>query len=210
MNSEVGTQESSTYRLLLVTAAAAFIVLPFITTFNELLTKVVERLQLVSYLQGAVAPFLAATVAGVLRRLFALDAAASGSYLYVMNAFVPLRIYVSWNCVGWQSLVLLLFTLATGLQGPYTLRSRVLCILLGVEGTLLVNVLRLLVPCLLAVYLGYTPAVVFHDYIGTILTLTWLALLWHLSYQYLLVRGPERSNVEARPIGEGRDHTMEV
>ncbi|MCW3992174.1 MAG: exosortase/archaeosortase family protein, partial [Candidatus Bathyarchaeota archaeon] len=169
--------EGKTYRSLIVVAAFAFMVLPFITTFNELLTKLVERLQLVALIQGLAAPFIVRVVAVILRAL-GVPAAGGGSYLYLTGRWMPLRIYISWNCIGWQSFVLLAFTMATGLQGPYTRRSKLLTVLLGVEGTFLVNVLRILVPCLLGYYLGYVPAIIFHDYLGTVLTLIWLGALW--------------------------------
>ena len=179
--------EGKTYRSLIVVAAFAFMVLPFITSFNELLTKLVERLELVAFIQSLAAPFIVRVVAVILRAL-GVPAASGGSYLYLTGGWMPLRIYISWNCIGWQSFVLLAFTFVTGLQGPYTRRSKLITVLLGVEGTFLVNVLRILVPCLLAYYFGYVPAIVFHDYIGTVLTLIWLGALWYLSFGNLLVR----------------------
>lgn len=188
--------EGKTYRSLIVVAAFAFMVLPFITSFNELLTKLVERLELVAFIQSLAAPFLVRVVAVILRAL-GVPAASGGSYLYLTGGWMPLRIYISWNCIGWQSFVLLAFTFATGLQGPYTRRSKLITVLLGVEGTFLVNVLRILVPCLLAYFFGYVPAIVFHDYIGTVLTLIWLGALWHLSFGYLLVRADSSHGVKS-------------
>lgn len=187
-----GLRERETYRSLIVTAAIAFMVLPFITTFNELLTKVVERLQLVAYIQGLAAPFIVRVVAVILGAL-GTPAAASGSYLYLTGDWMPLKIYISWNCIGWQSFILLAFTFVTGLQGPYKLRSKLLTVLIGIEGTFLINVLRILMPCLLALHFGYVPAIVFHDYLGTVLTLTWLGTLWHLSFKHLLVKADPSS-----------------
>lgn len=180
--------QGKTYRSLIVAAALAFMVLPFITTFNELLTKLVERLQLVASIQGLAAPFIVRVVAVILGAL-GVPAAGCGSYLYLTGGWMPLRIYISWNCVGWQSFILLAFTFLTGLQGPYTWRSRLITVLLGVEGTFLVNVLRILVLCLLAYRFGYVPAIVFHDYLGTVLTLIWLGALWYLAFGSLLARG---------------------
>ena len=188
--------EGKTYRSLIVVAAFAFMVLPFITTFNELLTKLVERLQLVAFIQSLAAPFLVRVVAVILRAL-GVPAAGGGSYLYLTGGWMPLRIYISWNCIGWQSFVLLAFTFVTGLQGPYTRRSKLITVLLGVEGTFLVNVLKILVPCLLAYFFGYVSAIVFHDYIGTVLTLIWLGALWHLSLEYLLVRADSSPGVKS-------------
>lgn len=196
--------EGRTYRSLIVVAAFAFMVLPFITTFNEFLTKLVERLQLVSFIQSLAAPFLVRVVAVILGAL-GVPAVGSGSYLYLTGGWMPLKIYISWNCIGWQSFILLAFTFATGLQGPYTRRSKLLTILFGVEGTFLVNVLRILIPSMLAYQFGYVPAIIFHDYLGTVLTLIWLGALWHLAFGRLLVKtdphrgGAPSSSLRASP-----------
>ncbi|RLI09903.1 hypothetical protein DRO42_02985 [Candidatus Bathyarchaeota archaeon] len=199
--------EGETYRRLIVVAAFAFMVLPFITTFNELLTKLVERLQFVAFIQGLMAPFLVRVVAVILNAL-GTPAVGSGSYLYLTGGWMPLKVYISWNCIGWQSFVLLAFTFATGLQGPYTLRSKLLTVLFSVEGTFLVNVLRILIPTMLAYHFGYLPAIIFHDYLGTVLTLIWLGALWHLSFGRLLVKtdpasGGLSGSLGASPEGGG-------
>jgi len=198
-------EEGATYRSLIVVAAFAFMVLPFITTFNELLTNVVERLQLVAFIQSLAAPFLVRVGAVILRAL-GVPTAISGSYLYLTGGWMPLRIYISWNCIGWQSFILLAFTLATGLQGPYTWRSKLLTVLLGVEGTFLVNVLRILIPSLIAYSVGYMPAIIFHDYLGTVLTLTWLGAFWYFSFGRLLVKAgssPGGTNLNAVGVSGG-------
>ncbi|MFQ6052879.1 MAG: exosortase/archaeosortase family protein [Candidatus Bathyarchaeia archaeon] len=191
-----GVGPGRTYRSLILAAAVAFMVLPFVTTFNELLTRVVESLRIVAYIQGLAAPFLVKVLVVVLRVL-KVPAAARGSYLFLTGSWMPLKVYISWNCTGWQSFILLALTLATGLQGPYTLRSKLLTAALGVEGTFLVNVLRIVVPCLLAYKAGYVPAVLFHDYLGTILTLIWLAAFWYLSFGRLLIREDRPGGAEA-------------
>jgi len=78
--------------------------------------------------------------------------------------------------------------LLTGLQGPFTRRSKALCVILGAEGIFLLNLFRIVFVVLLAFYVGYLPAVVFHDYAGTILTLLYLVLFWFFSYNYVLER----------------------
>jgi len=180
--------EGETYRRLIVVAAVAFMVLPFITTFNEFITKVVESLQLVAFIQSLAAPFIVRVVAVILRAV-GVPAAGSGSYLYLSGGWMPLKIYISWNCIGWQSFIILAFTFVTGLQGGYTRRSKILTVLLGVEGTFIVNVLRILIPCLLAYNVGYVPAIVFHDYMGTVMTILWLGIFWYLSFGCLLIGG---------------------
>jgi len=187
MSGEAQGPEGVIYCRIILAAAVAFIVLPFVTSFNELLTKVVESLHLVSFIQGLAAPFLVKVLVVVLRAL-GIPAAGSGSYLYLTGGLIPTRIYISWNCIGWQSFILLAFTLVTGLQGPYTLRSKLITLLLGLEGTFLINLLRILIPSLLAFYVGFIPAILFHDYLGTVITLIWLSGFWYVSFGSLLAK----------------------
>jgi exosortase/archaeosortase family protein len=95
--------------------------------------------------------------------------------------------------MGWQSFILLAFTMMTGLQGPYMLRSKLITLLLGLEGTFIINLIRILIPILLAHYVGYLPAILFHDYFGTVITLIWLGGFWYLSSGSLLIRSRARS-----------------
>ncbi|KYH38381.1 MAG: Exosortase EpsH-related protein [Candidatus Bathyarchaeota archaeon B23] len=189
--------EREVYRGLLAYAAASFLILPLLITFSEPLTRLVETALPVEYLEGVLAPLIASTVAGVLEGL-GISTAVSGSYLY-LEGWIPLRVHVNWSCVGWQSLGLLGITLAVGLRGPYTLRSRLMAAVIGVEGVFFVNILRIVITCLLAYYAGYLPALIFHDYFGTILTLLWLALFWLLAYSKILV---EREVSEEKYISE--------
>jgi exosortase/archaeosortase family protein len=73
-----------------------------------------------------------------------------------------------------------------GLRGPMTLATRLQVIALGVAGTVLVNIARIAVVCLLAALAGYVPAVLFHDYGGTLLVVAWLFTFWLIAYRWLM------------------------
>ncbi len=180
--------EGLTYQRLLAVSAIAFLVLPFVITFNEFLTKIVEGIGFYMLIQNTIVPSLVRMTGAILQYFFGIQTSVSSSSLYLQGAGLPVEIYISWNCVGWQSLVLFLFTLVTGLQGPYTLRSKVKCLLLGAEGTFLVNLLRIVLSCLLAFHFGYLPAVIFHDYLGTLLLIAWLGIFWYFSFEMILER----------------------
>lgn len=192
-------QEGRVYQKIIMVAAVTFIILPFVTTFNEFLTKVVESINVVSTIQGVVAPFVVRIVAAILLAL-RIPTSIDGSYIYLTSGYVPLRIYINWNCVGWQSLVLLAFTFVTGLQGPYRGRSKLMAVLIGLEGTFLVNIIRILVPTLLAHNYGYLPAVVFHDYLGTVITLLWMGVFWGYAFNDILIKPSEPGDVKENPI----------
>jgi exosortase/archaeosortase family protein len=174
-----------TYQLILVLASVLFLIMPSITTFNEFLTAVVMRLGLDGVLQGWVVPMEARMIAVILR-FFGIHSSVSETSLYLVKGTMTLPIYISWNCVGWQSFILFAITLITGLQGPYTRRSKVETVILGFLGTFLVNLLRITVVCVVAYYVGQLPAVIFHDYGGTFLILLWLFAFWYLAHGYLL------------------------
>ena len=65
----------------------------------------------------------------------------------------------------------------------------------GFEGTFLLNIIRILIPTLLAYIWGSIPAVLFHDYMGTALTLLWLGLFWKSSYSKILVTNPKTNHI---------------
>lgn len=175
-------------------AATSFMVFPFINSYNELLTHLVERSGLFSIIQGIIAPFIVKILVVVLRVL-SIPALSEGSNLYLINEYIPLQIYINWNCIGWQSFILLIFTLIIGLQGSYSPRIKLLTILYGFEGTFLLNIFRILIPSILAYSWGYIPAILFHDYMGTILTLIWLGLFWKSSFSILLVDTSKKINI---------------
>ena len=179
--------EGKIYQKLILYAAIAFIVLPFITSFNEVLTKVVESLHFVNAMQGVAAPFIVKAVVVLLRAL-GVPASVDGSFLYLTGGWMPLRVYINWNCIGWQSFILLALTIITGLQGSYTRRSKLVTILIGVEGTFLINMVRILIPTLIAYKIDYIPAIIFHDYIGTLLTLLWMGAFWSYAFDGILVK----------------------
>ena len=191
--------EGKIYQKLILYAAIAFIVLPFMTSFNELLTKVVESLHFVKAMQSVAAPFVVKTLAVILRAM-GMPAAIDGSHLYLTGGWMPVKVYINWNCIGWQSFILLALTIVTGLQGPCTRRSKLITILIGLEGTFLVNIVRILIPTLLAYYMGYIPAIIFHDYMGTLLTLLWIGGFWSYAFANILVKRGGADAGESLPL----------
>jgi len=183
----MGDANSSVYRRLIFFTVFALVVLPFTTSFNEALTKIVETLGIVSAIQASVAPLTVRGVASILGFL-GIPCVASGSSVYLTDTWMPLVIYVNWNCIGWQSFILLALTFVTGLQGDYKFRSKILVLILGLEGTLIVNIVRIVIPTLLAYGFGRLPAVFFHDYLGTLITLIWLSFFWYHAFNRILVK----------------------
>jgi exosortase/archaeosortase family protein len=188
---EVGsapTQRGSAnaFPILLAAACAFLLVLPFVTTFNDFLTALVIRAGLQGPVQ-VVAEAEARLVVSLLALIGVNAGVASGGYLVLWpGTSRALTMFISWNCIGWQSLVLLGISLLTGLRGNYTWAARIQVTLLGALGTITVNLLRVAAVCLLAATAGYLPAVIFHDYGGTLLIVAWLFGFWALADRWIL------------------------
>jgi exosortase/archaeosortase family protein len=77
-------------------------------------------------------------------------------------------------------------SLYVGLRGQATHEARVQVALAGILGTVLVNLLRVTLVCLLAATAGRWPALIFHDYAGTLMTISWLFAFWAGAQRWLL------------------------
>jgi exosortase/archaeosortase family protein len=173
------------YRLLLIMGAILLIILPFITTFNEFLTRVVETIGLDKILADWVVPFEARMIA-VLLEMVGIPTQVSPSTIYLNKGGLFLPVYISWNCVGWQSFILYVVTLVTGLQGNYTRTSKIETAVVGFLGTFLMNLFRIASVAVVAYHWGHVPAVIYHDYGGTIIILLWLFFFWWFCHRWLL------------------------
>lgn len=172
-------------RLLLIMGAILLMVLPFVTTFNEFLTRIVETTGLDRFLTDWVVPVEARMLAVILG-LLQIPVQVSETTIYLDKGGFFLPVYISWNCVGWQSFILYGVTLLTGIQGPFTRASKFEAMLIGFLGTFLMNLLRIASVAVVAFFFGQVPAVVYHDYGGTIIILLWLFAYWWFSHGWLL------------------------
>lgn len=178
---EKSLREKSTFQIIFTILAVLLMVMPFITTFNEFLTTVIIKIKAYNFIQNVVVPYEAKLIGAVFLP-FGFDVAANPKGLVVNN--IP--VFISWNCIGWQSFILMLITFFTGLQGSYTKSSKFYCVAIGLLGTFLMNIWRISLVVLIAVLFGYLPAVIFHDYFSNILIVIWLFFFWWFSYKYIL------------------------
>jgi len=170
---------------LLALLCALLMLLPLVTTFDDLLTTWAMQFGANNPLQ-AIVPVEARMVVGLVG-LVGIHAAASGSHLVVWDgAGIMHTLFISWNCIGWQSLVLLGVSFLSGLRGRHPLEARVQVIVIGVAGTMLLNLLRVAAVAVVAATVGVTPAVLFHDYGGTILVVGFLFGFWIFAQRWVL------------------------
>ncbi len=183
--SQVDEPQQPISRLLLIMGAILLMILPFVTTFNEFLTRAVENLGLDAFLTAWIVPAEVRMIS-VLLGMVGIPSQVSESTVYLSKGGLYMPVFISWNCVGWQSFILYAVTLATGLQGPFTKASKIESMVVGFLGTFLMNLVRMTSVAIVAYYFGHMPAILYHDYGGTIIILVWLFCYWWFSHGWLL------------------------
>ena len=159
--------------------------LPLVTTFDDLLTTWAMQLGANNPLQ-AIVPIEARMVVALLG-LVGIHAAASGSHIVVWDSTgVMHTLFISWNCIGWQSLILLGISLGSGLRGSHPFEARAQVIAIGIAGTMLLNLLRVAAVAAIAATIGTGPAILFHDYGGTVLVIGFLFAFWFFAQRWVL------------------------
>src|SRR3989337_3787322 len=98
------------FRLILIMSAILLMILPFVTTFNEFLTRVVETLGLDVILTNWIVPGEVRLVA-VLLGFIGIPAQVTPSTIVLDKGGFLLPVFISWNCLGWQSFILYVATL---------------------------------------------------------------------------------------------------
>src|SRR5256885_2119287 len=179
---------------LLAMLCALLMLLPLVTTFDDFLTTWALQFGANNPLQ-AIVPVEARMVVGLLG-LVGIHAAASGSHLVVWDGAGAMHtLFISWNCIGWQSLILFGVSLVSGLRGGHGLEMRAQVVLIGVAGTMLLNLLRVGLVAVIAASVGVGPAIFFSDYGGAVLFVGFLFAFWAFAQRWILA--PEPSEVEA-------------
>jgi len=181
------------FSTLFIILIILLMVMPFVTTFNEFLTSWVLKFGWYKSIENLVLPFEIKAVVGFLWLLH-IEAIGSPTTLSIVREGSWQKIWVSWNCVGWQSLIVFLLTLATGFSGNYTKLSKVETILIGILGIFLVNLARINAVVLIFKFAGYLPAVIFHDYFANMAIVVWFFFFWWFSYSFIL----ETKNADER------------
>lgn len=170
---------------ILIVFGLIIVFLPFINTFNDILTRIVIQFDYFNVIQKYIIPWEVRMV-GVLLYLLGFTVTIMGDYLKI-GTDKPLVIEIAWNCIGWQSLLFFILTSWIGLQGnQYTLASKLKAWIVGILGTFLVNLVRIVAVVLVSYKFGQGSAVIFHDYGSTFIVVTWLIIFWWFSYAYIL------------------------
>ncbi|TME41433.1 MAG: hypothetical protein E6I61_05880 [Chloroflexi bacterium] len=181
---------------LIALTCAMLMLLPLVTTFDDLLTTWAMQLGANNPLQ-AIVPAESRMVVSLLS-LVGIHAAASGSHLVVWDGSGSMHtLYISWNCIGWQSLILFGVSLISGLRGTQSVESRVQVVCIGLAGTMLLNLVRVSAVAAIAATVGVTPAILFHDYGGTVLFVGFLFAFWAFAQRWILDSPASRQEMTA-------------
>jgi hypothetical protein len=162
----------------------ALVVLPFMVSFNDVLTRVVEGNGLYRWVQLTIVPIEAKLMGALLMPLGYEYAFSPASSAIVVNGS---GMRLTWNCLGWQSFLFLLITFLVGFRGRFTKLSMLEAVGIGVLGTFWLNIIRMLLTVLLAVHLPVVFRIVFHDYLAAGASILWLFVFWWFSFAYVLV-----------------------
>lgn len=184
-------RQKKTFSMIFALLAILLATLPFMVSFNETLTHLVERFELYMWVQERIVP-LEVKMIGVLVSPLGINYIAHPRGMTVNGIYAGM----TWNCIGWQSLLLLIITLIFGLRDNYTLSSKIETVLIGLLGTFLVNLLRMALVVVILAVSRPLFAVVFHDYLAALVTIIWLFIFWWFCYGFVLEpledKGPEK------------------
>jgi len=174
-----------TFLSLFAILSLILLVLPFLSAFFDFFTRIIMKFELYRSLQNLVVPYELKIVAFLLD-FFGIEVQTARSYLSLSMGGKPDAIYLTWNCVGWQSAVLFLITLLTGLAGRFKLSSKFEAFVLGALGTYIVNIFRLVAVVAFYSVAGRPAGVIFHDYFSNIMIFLWLFFFWWFAYSFVL------------------------
>ena len=182
-------EQKRLFKNIFIVAAILLSVLPVIVTFSAVLTSLFNKMGWYVWIQDLVVPFESRLVA-VLVKLVGIKGMVTSNQNFSMVLQRPggelIPVQLSWNCLGWQSMILLGLTLVTGLRGNHTLLSKVETLIFGVLGTFLSNLFRMAFITSLAYYWNRVAAMIVHDYFASFIALAWMIFFWWFSYTYVL------------------------
>lgn len=181
-------QQKNTFKFLFIGLAIILLLLPPMAVVNSLLTDVFSKAGWYRPIQTYIVPWEARLVAAAIRPLGISSRVTKDpkAAFYMIKNGAAMPVDLAWNCLGWQSVLLLFLSLIIGLKGSYTNWSRIKCVTFGLAGTLLVNVFRMSFIAAGIYYVNSLFGMVIHDYFAAFVTILWLMGFWWISFSYLL------------------------
>ena len=186
LRNKVESLSKKTLTRVLLLACLVLLILPFWVSFQDILTRGVLRVGWYKAIQDTIVPY-ELRVVGSLLLVLGFPVRMGAAYVeWTKPSGGNEVIYLIWNCVGWQTLILFVITLITGLSGKHTWMSKLEALLIGIMGTYLINILRLIAVIVVYFWVGRTIGQVFHDYFSNLFSSSWLIGFWWFSYRFVL------------------------
>ena len=182
-------KQKQTLKTIFAGFAIILALLPLFAALNSFLTEGLNRAGWYRPIQDFIVPWQARMVAVAISPFGIESRTTPGSIyssFYMIKEGAAIPVYLSWNCLGWQSALLLFVSLFAGLRGAFSNLSRIKCILLGLSGTILLNIFRMSIIAIGIYYVNSLAAQIVHDYFAAFLTLIWLIFFWWFSYSFVL------------------------
>lgn len=176
-------KQKKVFTELLIGFSLILVLLPFTVTFNDVLTRIVEKNILYGWIQANMVPAEAKIMGAMFVPLGYKFAFSPTNSILSING---INMQITWNCLGWQSLVLLLVSFLAGFRGKYRIGSVVEAAVIGILGTFWINILRMFTTVFLAVNSMPLFRVVFHDYLAAFTSVVWLFFFWWFVYKFVL------------------------
>ena len=183
-------KQKQTFKTLFAGFAIILALLPVFAALNSFLTEGLNRAGWWQPIQDFIVPWQARMVSAAISPFGIESRVTPGSRLsafYMIKDGAAIPVDLSWNCLGWQSGLLLIVSLIAGLRGAFSNLSRIKCILLGLSGTILLNIFRMSIIAIGIYYVNSLAAQIVHDYFAALLTLIWLIFFWWFSYSFVLL-----------------------
>lgn len=171
------------YIYLFILLTVSFLLLPVITTFDHLMTRMINGIGNNNFIQNTIVPHEAKIIAVILKPLgFRVEPMPMG--IYVNNVLVT----IWWSCIGWQSLFLTLFSFWPGFASRnFSFGSKIETIILGILGFFFLTVVRLVSVAIVGAYFGTKVALIYHNFFAaTLLAFFWLFGFWWFVYGFVL------------------------
>ncbi|OLC58679.1 MAG: hypothetical protein AUH85_00430 [Chloroflexi bacterium 13_1_40CM_4_68_4] len=178
-----------TVMMLVAAAAILLLILPLVVTFNEAITAAVQAIGGDRVLADWIVPY-ESRLAAALLMVLGIPVAVGPGTLVLGSGDFPTVLRISWNCVGWQSVILFGLSCVTALQG-HARGMKIVVAGFGFAGLLLMNVVRIAVVGAVAWWAGEVPAIVVHDYGTVLFSIAYLLGFWVLAYSTVLRSDPE-------------------
>lgn len=160
--------------------------MPFMATFNDILTRIVINLKGYWIIREVIVPF-EIKIAAILLQLLGAEVSVTKEYIVLGKNSQPFVAEIIWNCVGWQSVLFFGISAFVGLQGDkYTNFSKFKAFVIGILGTFWINILRIVIVVLVAYHFGQLPATIVHDYAAILAVILWLFFFWWFTFTYVL------------------------